>query len=217
MKLSWCPERASKAYIDTITYCKLQRESGPAELVSAMAAGWNARLIVETWFSSGAVAVSMGLAVASRHTGGRHVCVVSDEDSRSEYLELLGGVGLSAEVMVGDFDSVVSGLPGIDFMVVDCQRRDFTGMLQMAELGEHGAVLVCKNASVRISSSFRWRSVLDSGSTRRLVRSSFIPVGKGLDIAYVAANGESLRNFKGEKRWIKRLDRHSGEEVIIRK
>ncbi|KAI4370028.1 hypothetical protein MLD38_018415 [Melastoma candidum] len=217
MKLSWSPERASKAYIDTITYCKLQRESGAAELVSAMAAGWNSRLIVETWFSRGAVAVSIGLVVASRHTGGRHVCVVPDEDSRLEYLEFLGGVGLSAEVMVGDFDSVVSGLTGIDFMVVDCQRRDFTGMLRTAKLGEHGAVLVCKNASVRVSSSFGWRSVLYSGSTRRLVRSAFLPVGKGLDIAYISGNGESLRKLKGESRWIKRLDWRTREEVIIRK
>lgn len=91
------------------------------------------------------------------------------------------------------------------------------GVLKTAELGEHGAVLVCKNASVRVSPSFGWCSVLDSGSSRRLGRSAFLPVGKGLDIAYIAANGEGLHAAKGESRWIKQLDRHSGQEAVIRK
>jgi hypothetical protein len=48
MKLVWCPEIASKAYIDGVRV--LADHGGPAEvaeLVSAMAGGWNAQLIVE--------------------------------------------------------------------------------------------------------------------------------------------------------------------------
>ncbi|XWS38500.1 hypothetical protein CRYUN_Cryun19dG0136600 [Craigia yunnanensis] len=216
MKLVWSPETASKAYIDTVKSCELCHESGVAELVSAMAAGWNARFIVETWSQGGATATSIGLAVASSHTNGRHVCIVPDEKSRLEYVQALEEAGMSPEVIVGGPEEVMNGLNGIDFMVVDSQRKDFCRVLRLAKLSNRGAVLVCKNSNSKSASSFRWRSVTDDGS-RRLVRSVFLPVGKGLDIAHVATSGGNSGSVKGERRWIKHVDRRSGEEYVIRK
>ncbi|THG19440.1 uncharacterized protein LOC114262069 isoform X1 [Camellia sinensis] len=216
MKLVWSPETALKAYIDTVKSCERFHESGVAELISAMAAGWNARLIVETWSRGGVIATSIGLAVASRHTDGRHVCIVPDEDSRSAYIEAMEKASLSPEVVVGEPEEVMGGLIGIDFLVVDCRRNDFAKILRVANLGHRGAVLVCKNASSRAVSDFRWRSVVDGGS-RRLVRSVFLPVGKGLDIAHVATSGASSSSSKGGSRWFKHIDLKSGEEHVIRK
>ncbi|XVF13288.1 hypothetical protein REPUB_Repub08aG0196000 [Reevesia pubescens] len=216
MKLVWSPEKASKAYIDTVKSCEPYHESGVAELVSAMAAGWNARFIVETWSQGGATATSIGLAVASSHTNGRHVCIVPDERSRLEYVQALEEAGMSPEVIVGEAEEVMNGLNGIDFMVVDSQRKDFSRVLRLAKLSNKGAVLVCKNANSKSASSFRWRSVVDDGS-RRLVRSVFLPVGKGLDIAHVATSGGNSGSGKSEKRWIRHVDRQSGEEHVIRK
>lgn len=182
-----------------------------------MAAGWNARLIVETWSSGGVAATSIGLAVAARHTGGRHVCIVPDEQSRSEYIAATDG--MAEEVVVGEPEEALDGLAGIDFMVVDCRRSDFARTLRLAKLSDRGAVLVCKNASSRAAlvEAFRWRSVLDGGS-RRLVRAVFLPVGKGLDIAHVAASGTGGSSGKGKQsRWIRHVDRRSGEETVIRK
>lgn len=187
-----------------------------AELISAMAAGWNAKLIVETWSQGGVIATSIGLAIASRHTGGRHVCIVPDERSRSEYAEAMGEAGMSPEVIVGEAEEVMGAVVGTDFMVVDSQRKDFARVLRLAKLSNQGAVLMCKNASSRSISTFRWRSVADNGS-RRLVRSVYLPVGKGLDIAHVATSGGSSDSSRGEKRWIKHVDRQSGEEYVIRK
>ncbi|KAJ6326889.1 hypothetical protein OIU76_004119 [Salix suchowensis] len=217
MKLVWSPETASKAYIDTVKSCELFQESSVAELISAMAAGWNAKLIVETWLQGGILAASIGLAIASRHTGGRHVCIVPDELSRSEYEEAMGEAGMSPEIIVGEAEEVVEGLSGIDFLVVDSRQRDFARVLRLTNLSSRGAVLVCKNASSRDGSSFKWKNVVEDGS-RRLVRSVFLPVGKGLDIAHVATSGGSSGNSgKVESRWIKHVDRQSGEEHVIRK
>ncbi|XP_022759231.1 uncharacterized protein LOC111305731 [Durio zibethinus] len=216
MKLVWSPETASKAYIDTVKSCELYHESGVAELVSAMAAGWNARFIVETWSQGGATATSIGLAVARIHTDGRHACIVPDERSRLEYVKALEVAGMSPEVIIGEPEEVMNGLNGIDFMVVDSQRKDFSRVLRLAKLSNRGAVLVCKNANSKSASSFRWRSVTDDGS-RWLVRSVFLPVGKGLDIAHVATSGGNSGSGKGERRWIKHVDRRSGEEHVIRK
>ncbi|KAK8496228.1 hypothetical protein V6N13_036385 [Hibiscus sabdariffa] len=217
MKLVWSPETASKAYIDTVKSCELHHESGVAELISAMAAGWNAGFIVETWSQGGATATSVGLAVASSHTNGRHVCMVPDERSRIAYVEALEEAGMSRpEVIVGEPEEVMDRLNGVDFMVVDSQRKDFSRVLRLAKLSNRGAVLVCKNANSKTASSFKWRSVIDDGS-RRLVRSVFLPVGKGLDIAHVATSGGNSSSGKGKRRWIKHVDRQSGEEFVIRK
>ncbi|XP_030932746.1 uncharacterized protein LOC115958476 [Quercus lobata] len=227
MKLVWSPETASKAYIDTVKLCERYQESGVAELVSAMAAGWNASFIVETWSKGGIMATSIGLAVASGHTGGRHVCIVTDEQSRLEYVEGMVEVGMSPEIIVGEAEEVMDELVGMDFMVVDCMRKDFIRILRLAKLSSRGAVLVCKNASsLRPASTFKWRSVLDgngNGGSRRLVRSVFLPVGMGLDIAHVAASGNegnpgsSSGSGSGSVKWIKHVDQKSGEEHVIRK
>ncbi|KAK8533241.1 hypothetical protein V6N12_076517 [Hibiscus sabdariffa] len=163
MKLAWSPEAASKAYIDTVKLCELYHDTGVAELVSAMAAGWNARFIVETWSHGGATATSIGLAA----------------------LEL---AGMSPEVIVGEPEDLMSRLNGIDFMVVDSQRKDFYRVFQLANLSNKGAVMVCKNANSIRDLSFSWRNIVDDGP-RQLIHSMFLPVGKGLDIAHVATSG----------------------------
>ncbi|GLT90995.1 hypothetical protein SLE2022_089060 [Rubroshorea leprosula] len=215
MKLVWSPEAASKAYIDTVKYCDTFRhESGVPELVSAMAAGWNVKFIVETWSQGGATATSVGLAVASRYTNGRHVCIVPDERSRTEYIDALGEIGMSTEVIVGEPEELMERLNGIDFLVVDSRRRDFARVLRLARLSNRGAVLMCKNANLKGTSSFRWRSVFGDGS-RRLVRLVFLPVGKGLDIAHVASGGGNSSSGNSERRWIRHVDQHSGEEHYV--
>ncbi|KAK6161514.1 hypothetical protein DH2020_004895 [Rehmannia glutinosa] len=218
MKLVWSPETASKAYIDTVKSCELFQESGVAELVSAMAAGWNTKLVVETWSQGGAIATSIGLAIATHHTRGRHICVVRDEDSKAEYVKAMSQSGqANYEIIVGQPEEAMEGLQGIDFLVMDCRgNNDFARIIRVAKLGQRGAVLICKNAgSSRAASDFRWRSVLDGKS--RIVRSVFLPVGMGLDIAHVGATGGGSRRGKGESRWIKRIDHLSGEEFVIRK
>lgn len=102
-------------------------------------------------------------------------------------------------------------------MVVDSSRSNFSRVLRLAKLSNKGAVLICKNAchsshSGIASAGFRWRNVLEEGS-RRLVRSVFLPVGKGLDIAHVSAIGSSAAT----KKWIKHVDQQSGEMHVIRR
>lgn len=195
-------------------------------MISAMAAGWKAQFIVETWSHGGVTATSIGLAVASRHAEGRHVCIVPDERSKFEYLKAMTNAGVSKpseQVIVGEAEQVLDKLDlGIDFLVVDCKRKMFVRFLRLAKLSQRGAVLICKNASLinNVCPDFKWKSVIDGGS-RRLVRSVYLPVGKGLDIAHVGCSGESSRssstkNHSHERRWIKHVDQQSGEEYVIR-
>ncbi|XP_057811585.1 uncharacterized protein LOC131025812 [Salvia miltiorrhiza] len=209
MKLVWSPETASKALIDTVKSCEIFDESSAAELVSAMAAGWNAQLLVETWRRGGPIAASVGLSVAAQHSGGRHICVVADEESKAEYVEAMRESGRAAEVVVGSPEEAMEGLEGIDFLVADWRRNDLTRILRAARLGHRGAVVVCKNATSTAVDEFRWRQ-----GKLRIVRSVFLPVGNGLHIAHV---GAAAAAGKGQSRWIKHIDRRSGEEIVFRR
>uniref|UniRef100_A0A7C8ZZ52 Uncharacterized protein n=1 Tax=Opuntia streptacantha TaxID=393608 RepID=A0A7C8ZZ52_OPUST len=212
MKLVWSPETASKAYIDTVKSCELYQESGVAELISAMAAGWNAKLIVEAWAQGGGATTSVGLAIAGGHTSGRYVCIAPDEHSRSEYASAMATAGASPEILVGEPEEVMAELDGIDFLVVDGRRQDFARFLRAAKLSHRGAVLVCKNAAAE---ACRWRGVAEGGKYR-VVRTAFLPVGQGLDIAHVAASGASGSSKPTKWKWVKHIDQRSGEEHVIR-
>ncbi|KAI3756487.1 hypothetical protein L1987_56308 [Smallanthus sonchifolius] len=168
MKLIWSPEMAAKAFMDTVKSCELHQGSSVTELILAMAAGWNAKLIVETWCRGGVITTSIGLAVASTHTCGRHVCIVPDEDSRTEYVAAMGKSGMSPEVVVGEPEMVVKELDFIDFSVVDSRKNDFVRILKAAKFGGRGAVVICKNANSR-AADFRLWSLFDDGGSRRIV------------------------------------------------
>ncbi|KAJ8650086.1 hypothetical protein MRB53_003109 [Persea americana] len=219
MKTIWCADSASKAYIETIKSVKPSHfpsltssfeESNVAELLSAMAAGSKSQMIVEAWASGTDVATSIGLSIASIHTRGKHVCVVPDERSRLEYLDAVceAGVVSPPDVVVGEAEEVMGGLPAVDFLVVDCWRKDYAKVLRCANVSQRGAVLVCKNASPRAVPTFRWLNVIGSGA--RVVRSAFLPVGKGLEMAQVSLG------LGNKNRWIRHIDRRTGEEHLFR-
>ncbi|KAH1073624.1 hypothetical protein J1N35_025952 [Gossypium stocksii] len=214
MKLVWSPETASKAYLETVKSCRIFNDSGVAEFLSAMAAGWNTKLIVESWSYGGPVATSIGLAVAARRTSGRHVCIVQDERSKSSYVEAMAVAGVPSTVIVGDAEEAMEGLSGIDFLVVDSKRKDFARVLRYAKLSHKGAILACKNACRRAISGFRWNRVL--GKETRVVRSVVLPVGQGLDIAHIGADGGVVGYKNSSSRWIKHIDQRSGEEHFFR-
>ncbi|XP_011034232.1 PREDICTED: uncharacterized protein LOC105132424 [Populus euphratica] len=215
MKLVWTPDTALKAYVCTIKTCENFMESSVAEFLSAMAAGWNAKLIVESWSKGGPIATSIGLAVAARHTCGRHVCVVPDEGSRSEYVKTMHLAGmLETEVLVGEVEEVMAGLVGVDFLVVDCKRRDFVRFLRLAKLSPKGAVLACKNAFQKSAAGFRWHGALARGT--RVVKTVLLPVGQGLDMAHIGSHGGSESSKGSPSRWIRHIDQKSGEEHVFR-
>ncbi|XP_008780495.3 uncharacterized protein LOC103700322 [Phoenix dactylifera] len=215
MKLVWCPETASKAYIDAVKALADRdlEETNVAELVAAMAGGWKAQLIVEAWDHGDGVATSLGLEAAARHTRGRHVCVVPDERSAAEYVEVMRRAGLPAAepaVVVGEAEEVMGEMQGVDFMVVDWRRRDAAKVLRAARAGPRGMVVVRKGAGRMRSGA----AAMAAGT--RLVKSAFLPIGRGLEVLHLGVGkGPSLGSGCG--RWIKHVDRDTGEEHVFRR
>jgi len=143
MKLVWCPDTASKAYIDGVRMIagNDSADGSPelAELVAAMAGGWNAQLIVDapdttppsTSSSRRPPATSLSLAAAARRTGGRYARVdVSPEESDHS------GSSSSAT------EAAMARLEGVDLLVLDARRRDAAAVLRAARPGPRGMVVV---------------------------------------------------------------------------
>ncbi|XP_071724373.1 uncharacterized protein [Rutidosis leptorrhynchoides] len=228
MRLVWSPESASNAYHDTVRACKdIQPWIGAAEYLSAQAAGLNAKLIVETWSDKSPIANSIGLIIGARHAAGsRHVCIVPDERSRSAYLTGIREVSIinspTVEVIVAgpDPQEAMESLDGVEFMVVnDGSSRFNIRALRFAKFGQNGAVLVCKRTSDAIFPSFNWNGMLRRGT--RVVNSSFVPIGKGLDVADIGARyifGTGIGGDQGANpsHWINYVEETSGRDPLSR-
>ncbi|VVA91085.1 unnamed protein product [Arabis nemorensis] len=198
--------------------CENLETPDAAELIAAMAAGWNAKMIVETWSDGDAIASSIGLNVASQHANAKHICIVQNSRSESAYLQAIQESSSSPlnlpETIIAEEEpeNAMKTLQGIDFLVVDWRNKEFAASaLKNAAFGSRGAVVVCRNGYSRGSSGFSWRRALRD---RKVVRTVTLPVTGGIEIAHVAARN-SGRSEKSKRRWITHIDQRSGEEHVF--
>ncbi|XP_009382008.2 uncharacterized protein LOC135596734 [Musa acuminata AAA Group] len=216
MKLVWCPENAAKAYIDAVKALADRdlEETNVAELVAAMAGGWRAQLIVEAWSRDAGAATGVGLRAAARHARGRHVCVVPDEQSAAAYVEAMrraGAAAVAGSVVVGEAEEAMRELEGVDLMVVDCRRRDAGRVLREVRPGPRGMVVVRKGADRR-----RGGAAAVFGSGTRVVRSTYLPIGSGVEVLHVGVGkGPSLGGDR--PRWVRHFDHYTKEEHVFRR
>ncbi|KAJ6836068.1 uncharacterized protein M6B38_328575 [Iris pallida] len=208
MKLVWCPETSSKAYIEAVKALSVteHEDADVAELVAALAGGWKAQLIVEAWASGSTPATSVSLSAATKHTQGRHVCIVPDDRSALEYATVSSA---ETKILVGEAEEVMGEADGIDFMVVDFRRKDAGRLMREARAGPRGMVVVCKNVERRGGALL--------GKGMRLVRSLYLPIGRGVEILHVGV-GKGPKHGGGScNKWIKHVDEVTGEVHFFRK
>ncbi|KAM3277085.1 hypothetical protein ACQJBY_045099 [Aegilops geniculata] len=195
MKLVWCPETASQAFIAGVSALSESEHgragsAGVAELVSAMAGGWNAQLVVEAPEVS--ATTSLALAAAAQRTGGRYARVLADADRAMAELE------------------------GVDFLVVDARRRDAAAVLAAARPGPRGMVVV-RHGDGRRRGTKALEASMAAGT--RVVRSVYLPVDKGVEVLHVGVGkGPSIqgrRSPRASSRWIRHVDQETGEEHLF--
>ncbi|RLN10009.1 uncharacterized protein C2845_PM11G03530 [Panicum miliaceum] len=247
MKLVWCPEMASKAYIDGVRALAarddLAGSAEVAELVAAMAGGWNAQLVVEapdvlaqsSSSSSLPPATSLALAAAARRTGGRYACVLPEGDSASAsasavYAGFFGpqkDADAGAEttspwptvVVASDADEAMARLEGVDMLVIDARRQDEAAVLRAARPGARGMVVVRHGDGRRRGATALAAAYMAAGT--RLVRSVYLPIGKGVEVLHVGVGkGPSLHSRGGRRgtgRWIRHVNHDTGEEHVFRR
>ncbi|XP_066392989.1 uncharacterized protein [Miscanthus floridulus] len=225
MKLVWCPDTASKAYIDGVRAIAndASADGSPelAELVAAMAGGWNAQLIVDasdttppsTSTSRRPPATSLSLAAAARRTGGCYARVdVSPEESDHS------GSSSSAT------EAAMARLEAVDLLVLDARRRDAAAVLRAARPGPRGMVVVRHGIGCvrRRAPGPPWGMAAGT----RVVRAAYLPIGAGgVEVLHVGVGkGPSLpthqhsrRPSGGRGRWIRHVNHLTGEEHVFRR
>ncbi|XP_066393181.1 uncharacterized protein [Miscanthus floridulus] len=225
MKLVWCPDTASKAYIDGVRAIAndASADGSPelAELVAAMAGGWNAQLIVDapdttppsTSSSRRPPATSLSLAAAARRTGGRYARVdVSPQESDQS------GSSSSAT------EAAMARLEAVDLLVLDARRRDAAAVLRAARPGPRGMVVVRHGIGCvrRRAPAPPWGMAAGT----RVVRAAYLPIGAGgVEVLHVGVGkGPSLpthqhsrRPSGGRGRWIRHVNHLTGEEHVFRR
>ncbi|RLM78113.1 uncharacterized protein C2845_PM12G14560 [Panicum miliaceum] len=245
MKLVWCPEMASKAYIDGVRALSrrddLAGSAEVAELVAAMAGGWNAQLVVEapdvsaqsSSSSSLPPATSLALAAAARRTGGRYACVLPEGDSAAAAAVYAGFVGPQEDadagaespspsptvVVASDADEAMARLEGVDLLVIDARRRDAAAVLRAARPGARGMVVLRHGDGRRRGATALAAASMAVGT--RLVRSVYLPIGKGVEVLHVGVGkGPSLHSRGGRRgtgRWIRHVNHDTDEEHVFRR
>jgi len=240
MKLVRCPEMASKAYIDGVRALAglndLAGSAEVAELVAAMAGGWNAQLVVEapdvsaqpSNASSLPPATSLALAAAARRTGGRYASVLPEGDSASAvYAGIVGpqededaGAESPTVVAGSDAEEAMARLEGVDLLVIDARRQDEAAVLRAARPGERGMVVVRHGHGWRRGATALAAATSMAAGTR-LVRSVYLPIGKGVEVLHVGVGkGPSLHGRGGRRatgRWIRQVNHNTGEEHVFRR
>ncbi|KAG2589387.1 uncharacterized protein LOC120675196 [Panicum virgatum] len=237
MKLVWCPEMASKAYIDGVralaAHNDLTGSTEVAELVAAMAGGWNAQLVVEapgvssaqpSSSSSPPPATSVALAAAARRTGGRYASVLpeGDVDSTSAPAVYAGFVGPEEDadagaesqtvVVGGDADEAMAQLEDVNLLVIDARRQDEAAVLRAARPGARGMLVVRHGDGwPRGGTPLATASSMAAGT--RLVRSVYLPIGIGKGPSHL----HSRCGRKGNGRWIRHVNHDTGEEHVFRR
>lgn len=240
----WCPEVASKAYIDGVRalagHDDLAGSAEVAELVAAMAGGWNAQLVVEapdvpaqsSISSSRPPATCLALAAAARRTGGRYACVLPEGGSASAAAVFAGvrsqeDADAGAEspspsptvVVASDADEAMARLEGVDLLVIDARRRDAAAVLRAARPGARGMVVVRHGDGRRRGATALAAASMAAGT--RVVRSVYLPIGKGVEVLHVGVGkGPSLHSrggARGTGRWIRHVNHDTGEEHVFRR
>lgn len=229
MKLVWCPDTASKAYIDGVRAIAAAADysdgGGSAELVAAMAGGWNAQLIVDAPADSAPPpspsapspnnsppATSLALAAAARHTGGRYARLDAHPDEPAAAAK-----------------AAMARLEGVDLLVLDA-----AAVLRAARPGPRGMVVVLRHADNTAASASASASAAPLGmmaAGTRLVRAAYLPIGAGgLEVLHVGVgegpslpttttqqHGHSRRRHGPGGRWIRHVNHRTGEEHVFRR
>ncbi|CAL5383149.1 unnamed protein product [Camellia sinensis] len=259
--MDWSPVFAKNAYLDTlklrglkiedflrltvlsIPKCSKHEEqcdscstSEPEskEFISALAAGMNAKFIVEV--TPTASPSTIALAAAARQTGGKLVCILP-EPRLGESQKVIDDSGLNdmVEFKTGDPAELLSSYENIDFSLVDCKTDNYTNLLEMLDVNPTRSMVVADNlVEGRTGLGGHVKGMENKGK----VRSTKHPIGKGMEVTMIGKLGDEFGKKShskgchsrgrgggggggsgkrsGKSEWVIKVDENSGEEHFFR-
>ncbi|XP_057463200.1 uncharacterized protein LOC130753227 [Actinidia eriantha] len=239
--MDWSPECARNAYLDTLKLCnKLEEncdtsttaEPESKEFISALAAGMNAKLIVEV--TPEASSSTIALAAAARQTGGKLVCILP-KPRLDESQKVIDESGLNdmVEFKTGDPVELLPNYENIDFSLVDCKTDNYTNLLGLLDVNPTKSVVVADNL---VEGRKGLEGHVKGMENKGKVRSMKHPIGKGMEVTMIGKSNEVAKKHQskgghsrarggsgrrgggggGKSKWVIKVDEKSGEEHFFR-
>ncbi|QCE02567.1 S-adenosyl-L-methionine-dependent methyltransferase [Vigna unguiculata] len=216
--MEWSSKSASMAYLDTLQLCenqkrkdgnwRVEKNPGNNELISALAAGMKAKVIVEV--TSCVSLYTIALAVAARQSGGRLVCIIPKSLlHESKQVIINSGLEQQVEFRTEDPSKLLSLYDNIDFFVVDCRDENYTRLLKLVDVSMKRSVIVVAKHVVCDKKGLRWHiRGKDGMEVSRICMNDGSDKRSGVREDYVKKRRKSS--------WIAKFDEESGEEHIYR-
>ncbi|KAM1140849.1 hypothetical protein FF1_040849 [Malus domestica] len=227
--MEWSAASATNAYFDTLKLCNdygrqcgswKTQEPGSNEFVLALAAGMNAKLIVEVTSTVSPSTIALG--AAAKQTGGKLVCILP-EPVLDESKKVIRDTGLkdSVEFKIGNPSELLSNYENIDFSLVDCKNDEYTRLLKLLDVNPRKSVVVANNL---VGERKGLEGHLGVRGKRVPERSTKNSIGKGMEVTMIGKNTEvgkgnwrgGSKRRSGKSKWIVKVDKQSGEEHIFR-
>ncbi|XP_019155394.1 PREDICTED: uncharacterized protein LOC109152261 [Ipomoea nil] len=214
--MEWSPQQAMEAYLNTLQLSKVLNYQGGGmgrskpvepecmELISALAAGNRAKLMVEV-ASGGPTPFTVALAVAAKQTGGRVVCILPPSSSahRSDAEDLIPDEGLrdAIEFVEGNPGEVVKKYKRVEFLVVDAAVVAVGGdgdsgqmeLWENVEVNPRGCVVVATNLLHEGNNRVWFGEMLKKKGKRGVVQCVTLPIGNGVELTKIRCLGEGKK------------------------
>ncbi|GLJ17299.1 hypothetical protein SUGI_0300260 [Cryptomeria japonica] len=205
-------------------------EPQSTELISALAVGMNAQLVVQVWWGTSAADFTIALAAAARQTGSRLICIVPEHKALIEAQKALNQVGFheTTEFVIGDPTELLPKYKNVDFFLVDCTREDCAGLFKHLNLNPSYSVLIENNVFDRKATPSFPKNI----KKKMGAKSTILPIGKGMEVTRI---GNKIHDFPFEttlndmaiaaspeikpcnkSKWVVQLDEQTGEEHVFR-
>ena len=214
---------------------KKSKKLESTELISALAAGMNAQLIVE--ICSAPSSTTIALSAAARQINGRFVCILpaKSDSLHVDSVKAMQEFGLedTTEFVIGEAKELLPSYKNVDFCLIDCKlTQDCSASLfQLLSINPSLAVVVANNLLDRTTTGAYDRTFKKIPGAKSIT----LPIGKGIEVTRIGTYNSSSSQtqnkgiipdnrctshaFRGnnkKSRWIVHIDERTGEEHVFR-
>jgi predicted O-methyltransferase YrrM len=154
-------------------------EPPSAEFIHALAAGIQAKRLLEIGGSSGLSTIA--LAAAARETGGRVISIEQEPVRQADAKETLSRLGLTRHVdfILADAAIVLPREADLDFALIDCEKEDYIRFFDTVRMRQ-GGIIVADNIV-----SHALYDYVAHVRRRPGTESLTLEIGKGLEVTRV--------------------------------
>ncbi|XP_068650236.1 uncharacterized protein [Aristolochia californica] len=171
--------------------------------------------------SNGVTCTSIALAAAAQETGGRLICIHSQNKTLGKSKQVIKDAGLKdmVEFKVGDPFKILPDYENVDFSLVDCKVDGYSSLIELLNVNPRRSVVVANNLVEE-------RKGLGGGILRETkgglpsVRCTKSLMGTDMEVMMIGKSYEFGRRERIIKpcksKWVAKVDKETGEEHIFR-